>query len=117
MQKRFSGRWFQVGLILLFTAGSIGVAGIAWAMSDPGLLKVPRLADSDPDQPAAVFDHWSHQQYYSCFACHPAIFPMDRKAFNHDAMDAGEYCAVCHNGTTAFSYDDEKTDCEVCHAE
>lgn len=111
--------WSWMAVIVLCV--SLGGVGVAWSMGDPGLIEMPRLPTSDPDsdsdQAPVVFDHWSHQQYFVCFACHPSIFPMEPKAFNHDDMDAGKYCGACHDDSTAFSPDDEDIECEVCHVE
>lgn len=81
-------------------------------LATPEHIRLPQ--GEDQDEPGAVFSHWTHSQF-GCFACHPSIFPQYKKTFTHDDMDNGLYCGSCHNGKTAFSYDD--VDCETCHRE
>lgn len=63
----------------------------------------------------ATYPHRSHTQLLACGNCHPAIFPLSRKAtpsvITMAKIRAGEQCGVCH-GKVAFSV--EKT-CARCH--
>lgn len=65
--------------------------------------------------PPTVFPHWTHRIRFKCYACHPTIFEMKAGAneVSMDAIQAGEYCGVCHNGTTAWAVDVQT--CNRCH--
>ena len=117
MSKRWRPGAAVLAAAVLGVGLALGAATMVWSMENPGLVEVPRLPDSDPDQEPVVFDHWSHQQYAACYSCHPSIFPMERVGFTHEDMDAGKFCGQCHDGKVAFSYDDDDVDCEVCHVE
>ncbi|MBI5505238.1 MAG: cytochrome c3 family protein [Deltaproteobacteria bacterium] len=69
--------------------------------------------DAGPaDQPPAYFPHWVHRIKYKCYACHDALFPMQRGANpTMAAMEKGASCGACHNGKTAFAVDT----CQRCH--
>lgn len=80
----------------------------------PRTVRIPIVrphGKGDPKE-AALFSHWSHDQY-ACYSCHPSIFAQARYGFTHEDLDAGKFCAVCHNGKTAWSIDD--AECDVCH--
>lgn len=63
----------------------------------------------------ARYPHASHTAWLSCSNCHPAIFPLSRKAgstvITMGKIRAGEYCGACH-GSVAFPVDRE---CPRCH--
>lgn len=60
----------------------------------------------------AYFPHWVHRIKYKCYACHDALFPMQRGANpTMAAMAKGASCGACHNGKTAFGVDT----CQRCH--
>ncbi len=60
----------------------------------------------------AYFPHWVHRIKYKCYACHDALFPMQRGANpTMAAMVKGESCGACHNGKLAFGLDT----CHRCH--
>jgi c(7)-type cytochrome triheme protein len=61
---------------------------------------------------AAYFPHWVHRIKYKCYACHDALFPMQRGANpTMAAMAKGESCGACHNNKIAFGVDT----CQRCH--
>jgi c(7)-type cytochrome triheme protein len=91
-------------------------------------------ASPDPDAPAqavldldveltgaasrlfrVVYPHAAHTAWLACGNCHPAIFPLGRKAvpavITMKKIRAGEQCGVCH-GKVAFAVDGE---CPRCH--
>ncbi len=65
--------------------------------------------------PPAVFPHWVHRMQFKCYACHDALFQMKAGAnpVTMDAIQAGKFCGVCHNGKTAFAVG--FTTCNRCH--
>ena len=80
----------------------------------PPTVRIPIVrahGKGDPPQ-AALYSHWSHDQF-ACYVCHPTLFPQQRMGFTHDDMDAWKFCASCHDGKSAWSFDD--ADCETCH--
>jgi c(7)-type cytochrome triheme protein len=102
---------------VLVGLGAMAAAALVARRVEGGMPREVRIpivrthGKGDPKE-AALFSHWSHDQY-PCYACHPSIFPQGRVGFTHDDLDAGKYCAVCHNGKKAFSVDD--AECETCH--
>lgn len=112
----------QRSRVLLLTAAVMCGAAIAlWqagsaraSLGMPPTVRIPIVrahGKGDPPQ-AALFSHWSHDQF-ACYACHPSLFPQQRLGFTHDDMDAGKFCAACHDGKSAWSFDD--ADCKTCH--
>lgn len=65
--------------------------------------------------PLAVFPHWKHRMYFTCTVCHDTLFKMQAGAdrITMDAIRDGKFCAVCHNGKTAFEVGFDT--CELCH--
>ncbi|WP_455201523.1 c(7)-type cytochrome triheme domain-containing protein [Kaarinaea lacus] len=62
-----------------------------------------------------IFPHWVHRTKYSCRACHESLgFKMKAgtSGITMQKIFAGEFCAVCHNGKTAF----ETAKCQLCHS-
>ncbi|MEJ2181065.1 MAG: cytochrome c3 family protein [Gammaproteobacteria bacterium] len=62
-----------------------------------------------------IFPHWVHRMQYSCRACHESLgfkMKVGTSGITMQKIFAGEYCAVCHNGKTAFA----TTQCMVCHS-
>lgn len=63
----------------------------------------------------AVYPHAPHTAWLACGNCHPAIFPLGRKAapakITMQKVRAGGQCGVCH-GKVAFNVDGE---CSRCH--
>jgi c(7)-type cytochrome triheme protein len=69
---------------------------------------------------AVVFPHWVHRAKYTCRVCHTEL-EISLKAgqtgitCNNGDMK-GKFCAVCHDGKTAFAPKDEEGDnCKLCH--
>lgn len=64
---------------------------------------------------AVTFRHGSHTNWLSCANCHPALFPLGRKAPRAPAtmkdMEQGRSCGACH-GPVAFG---PGQDCARCH--
>jgi c(7)-type cytochrome triheme protein len=91
----------------------------------PGLAPdAPRLAVLDLDvviqsqgagESAARFSHGTHTPWLSCANCHPAPFPLGRKAppvvLTMDGLREGRACGACH-GPVAFGVDGA---CARCH--
>ncbi|GAB4167592.1 MAG: hypothetical protein Tsb0017_18300 [Geothermobacteraceae bacterium] len=70
---------------------------------------------TETDAGPATFPHAVHTEMYGCDECHSGIFTPDRKAnpaFTMDQMSEGEACGACHDGSTAFSVNDN---CDSCH--
>ncbi|MBM9537455.1 c(7)-type cytochrome triheme domain-containing protein [Desulfobulbus alkaliphilus] len=69
---------------------------------------------------AVIFEHKEHVDMgLSCASCHDEAFEMRVGAaeehpekFIMEALYAGQYCGICHNGTDAFASD---TRCTTCH--
>ena len=66
-----------------------------------------------------VYSHKIHAeaQKMECKECHTAIFKMKKGTSgmtNMEAMDKGEFCGTCHNGTRAFDLK-LKENCGKCH--
>jgi len=53
---------------------------------------------------------------HGCKDCHPGLFTMKygTAAMTMAALDSGQFCGACHNGTAAFSTKDPK-ECHECH--
>jgi c(7)-type cytochrome triheme protein len=67
----------------------------------------------DPYAPA-YFPHWVHRVQYTCYACHDALFPMQRGPNpTMAAMSRGQSCGACHNSKVAFGTDV----CQRCHVQ
>ena len=51
-----------------------------------------------------------------CDACHPKLFKMKKgeDKVTMAAINKGEFCGACHDGTKAFKASDPKT-CNKCH--
>jgi c(7)-type cytochrome triheme protein len=72
---------------------------------------------------AVVFSHKKHVEDFgmACDECHGAIFAVKAGAarakgdFTMQALYAGKYCGVCHNGQKAFASDDYEQ-CARCHS-
>jgi c(7)-type cytochrome triheme protein len=64
---------------------------------------------------SVTYPHRPHTQWLACGNCHPAIFPISRKAppsvISMARIRNGEQCGVCH-GKVAFPVDKE---CGRCH--
>jgi c(7)-type cytochrome triheme protein len=67
-----------------------------------------------PDAGPVVFSHEVHTGMYSCSECHPGIFipGAGNKKATMDEMAGGAACGACHDGSTAFTVEDN---CDSCH--
>ncbi|MCA9649385.1 MAG: hypothetical protein KC501_05720 [Myxococcales bacterium] len=115
MHPRASSAWRAVALGPL-----LGLAGaLAWgaspAASMPDVVTIPVAREHPGGMPAhaASFRHGTHRRF-SCFACHPGLFPKYPLGFTHDDMRAGQYCGGCHDGRVASGIPEQP--CERCHA-
>jgi len=69
---------------------------------------------------SVIFEHKAHVDMgLDCASCHDKAFEMRKGAaeehpdkFTMEALYAGKYCGVCHNGTDAFA---SNTRCTTCH--
>ena len=69
---------------------------------------------------AVIFEHKGHVDMgLDCASCHDKSFEMRKGAaeeqpekFTMEALYAGKYCGVCHNGSDAFA---SNTRCTTCH--
>jgi c(7)-type cytochrome triheme protein len=120
---------FAIGARLCAAAGARAVAvllalalvGGAAAQSKMPKLPQPREFAQTGDSPGKVtFNHASHvdESAPSCTGCHPKVFSIlkaaataDGKPITHAAMEKGQACGMCHNGTKSFGFDD----CTLCH--
>jgi len=73
---------------------------LKWANEDAGETTFPHQAHLDMD--------------FGCSDCHPGLFKPKYKGnkMTMDAMNGGKFCGACHDGSTAFSVEE---DCESCH--
>ena len=70
-----------------------------------------------PDYEIGLFSHKAHVNGagLQCTACHTGIFQQaagsakSTGSFNMAAFGEGKYCGTCHNGSTAFTVQDEAT--------
>ena len=75
-----------------------------------------------PDYQIGLFSHKKHVSGTGlvCTNCHTEIFQMAAGAakasgdFNKISFGEGRYCGACHNGSTAFTVQDE-ANCRRCH--
>jgi len=100
--------------LLLIVAGQVSPAQSDDILGD---ITIPREDETSPSTtPLAVFPHWKHRLYFNCNVCHETLFQMQAGA-DHITMDAvrdGQFCAVCHDGKTAFEVGFDT--CELCHS-
>jgi c(7)-type cytochrome triheme protein len=68
----------------------------------------------DKDAGDVTFPHAAHVEAFGCDECHPDLFKPEKGAdkMTMEAMEKGEYCGACHDGSSAFGVAD---DCESCH--
>lgn len=80
---------------------------------------VMRTGERERSLPPAVFPHWLHRARYNCTVCHSDLgFSMSRGETSITREDylAGRYCGACHDGTTAFTAEDQEPRyCDRCH--
>ncbi len=68
----------------------------------------------DKDAGDVTFPHTVHIEAFGCDECHPDLFKPEKGAnkMTMEAMEKGEYCGACHDGSAAFGVAE---DCESCH--
>ncbi len=68
----------------------------------------------DKENGNVTFSHSAHTDMFGCDECHPDLFKAERGANKQtmEAMEEGQYCGACHDGSSAFSVAE---DCESCH--
>jgi c(7)-type cytochrome triheme protein len=101
-------RWVRVLSVVVAATASMGVAMAV----PPG--KTTEFAGGGMGK--VVFDGKLHaDKGLKCDACHTKIFPMKKSAkITMAAMNKGENCGACHNGSKAFASSDPKN-CNTCH--
>ncbi len=106
--------------ILLLVFCVAGVAGLALGQSLPKLPDALELRQSGDSPGKVTFLHASHMgDRPDCTRCHPKLFSIARQRasktaaqkITHASMEKGRQCGACHNGKTAFGFDD----CTACH--
>jgi c(7)-type cytochrome triheme protein len=67
---------------------------------------------------AVIFRHTTHTAFAGgqCVACHPQPFKIlhPTRRTNHEEMNAGRSCGMCHDGRKAFGTGDQAA-CQSCH--
>lgn len=68
----------------------------------------------DKENGNVTFSHENHLEMFGCDECHPDLFKAQRGANKQtmEAMEEGQFCGACHDGSTAFNVAE---DCESCH--
>ncbi len=109
----------QLGLIsvLFVVIGLINDTQEAVANENP----TQQIA-SFPDYTIGLFSHKAHvaSAGLQCSDCHPKIFQMSASSaktsgdFNKISFREEKYCGACHNGSKAFTTQDE-ANCKRCH--
>jgi len=111
-----TSRW-RPGLVLLAVSGGFALFGLLGAGGpEPiGNIHLDRTSTTN-NVPAVIFPHWKHRIRFRCLACHPDVFEMKAETtdISMDALRAGELCARCHNGKTAFAVGFDT--CRTCHS-
>ncbi len=67
-----------------------------------------------PDVGDVSFSHEAHTSILGCSNCHPALFrpTTDNPPVSMTEMAEGMSCGACHDGSTAFSVEEN---CDFCH--
>ena len=96
-------------------AGSALVVWSACLQAELGDIVFERKDAGTQDVPPAVFPHFVHRMQFRCYVCHDDIVVMKAgaNAITMDAIQAGKFCGVCHDGKTAFQATFEA--CPRCH--
>lgn len=97
---------------------ALGTALIVWSgalEAELGDIVFERKEAGTQDVPPAVFPHFVHRMQFRCYVCHDDIVVMKAgaNAITMDAIQAGKFCGVCHDGKTAFQATFEA--CPRCH--
>lgn len=88
---------------------SAGIASARW------IDDIVLFANEDAGNVA--FSHYQHLEILgkNCVLCHNRVFNIDRsknQPATMEQMAAGQSCGACHNGSKAFSVEEN---CETCH--
>jgi len=102
-------------LLVLLTFAFTFTLSVGLSLSAQGDIVFSRKPDLGNSPPPAFFPHWTHRVRFKCYVCHDAIFKMNKGAnpITMEALTAGKYCAVCHNGSISWPVAFET--CERCH--
>lgn len=100
---------------LALVAGTALVLWSACLEAELGDIVFERKDAATQDVPPAMFPHFVHRMQFRCYVCHEDIVVMKAgaNAITMDAIQAGKFCGVCHNGKTAFQATFEA--CPRCH--
>lgn len=111
----------SIWMALLIIVVAIGVGGGALGQDLPKLPDGLTLQQSGDSPGKVTFLHASHiGDRPDCTRCHPKLFSIVKQAagkpaasrrITHASMEKGRQCGACHNGKTAFGFDD----CTACH--
>lgn len=99
------------GLTLVVLSGLMPCNDAYAEYGDVVLNNTAKAASMNP----VIFPHWVHRMNYSCRACHESLgfkMKVGTSGITMQKIFAGEYCAVCHNGKTAFA----TSQCHLCHS-
>lgn len=99
-------------------APAVATALVFWSAgvsAELGDIVFKRKEAGTQDVPPAVFPHFAHRMQFRCYVCHDDIVVMKAgaNAITMDAIQAGKFCGVCHNGKAAFQATFEA--CPRCH--
>lgn len=97
--------------LMVFAAACAFIGG---AMASPSGMQVEYAGGP---MGKVTFDGKVHaDKGLKCDACHTKIFQMKKGTakMTMAAINKGEFCGTCHNGTKAFKASDPKT-CTKCH--
>ncbi len=110
-------RWSHL-LFALLLAAAFGVPSRASSEDAPELRLPPDVTYSgnETSPGPVVFRHAAHVALAEqrCVVCHPALFSIlhPTRGMTHDAMNAGQLCGSCHDGTKASGVQEA---CDHCH--
>ncbi len=105
--------WLLALVVAFVVVAALSHESIAAEYGDVAFQR--KEAAGTDDVPPAVFPHWIHRMQYKCSACHEEPFKMKAGAneITMDAIQAGQFCGVCHNGKAAFESNFDT--CPRCH--
>ena len=106
--------WAFGGAIALVAIVAMWWIPSANSMPDTVVIPVAQPRPGGHPAAAASFGHGEHRQF-TCYACHPTLFPRYPLGFTHAEMNNGFYCGSCHDGRAASSIAGKK--CETCHVD
>jgi len=97
-------------LLLVAAALACPMAGRA----EYGDVVINKRSDGEQVRPV-IFPHWFHRIRFRCDVCHRDggfIMRAGANDITMQAIVAGRYCGMCHDGRTAWSVDR----CDLCHS-